>query len=274
MDLCVTKNVPQDRLKPFVKWVGGKRGVLPELLKRIPAHFDRYYEPFVGGGALFFELLPQKACISDLNSELIAAYESIKNTPQVLMDLLDEHYNNHSEEYFYHLRGQTKFASLDEVAARFIYLNKTCYNGLYRVNKQGKFNSPFGKYIKGKFSLYDAANLIAVSNYLKGVEISCQSYEKIKPQKEDFVYFDPPYYSVYTQYTDKNFCREDQEQLAQFVNDLSQREVKVMLSNSNTDFIKTLYKNYNISIISAPRSVNCKGNNRTGQEVIITNYDS
>lgn len=260
--------------KPFVKWVGGKRGIIKELTSRLPREFNRYYEPFIGGGALLFALMPINSFISDMNQELITTYLVIKNNYKDLIKVLNQHASQHSEEYFYKVRANESFTSAVEIAGRFIYLNKSCFNGLYRVNQKGKFNSPFGKVPKEKLSLYDENNLQQLHNFLQNVDIKVQSFEKIKPDKADFVYLDPPYHQVFTQYTDKDFGHDDQVALADFVNELSNNGVYVMLSNSDTDLIRDLYSNFNVEIIDAPRSINCKGNNRTGKEVVITNYET
>lgn len=172
------------------------------------------------------------------------------------------------------MRENDSFTSDAEIAGRFIYLNKTGYNGLYRVNRQGKFNVPSGKYTKEKINLYDRYNLELLHQYLQNVDIKVQSFENINPSKGDFVYFDPPYHKVFTQYTDKNFRHDDQIALANFVHELSNNGIFLMLSNSDTDLIRDLYSNFNIEVIDAPRFINCKGNNRTGKEVVITNYDT
>lgn len=260
--------------KPFVKWVGGKRSIIKELTSRMPENYNRYFEPFIGGGALLFETNPKEAFISDMNQELIMTYLLMKNGYDKLLPLLDKHIANHSEEYYYQVRENDSLDTAEEIAARFIYLNKSGFNGLYRVNKKGKFNSPFGKVPKEKLTLYDKDNVKALHEFLQNVDIKVQSFENIKPEKDDFVYFDPPYHKVFTQYTDKDFGHDDQVALANLAHSLSNKGVFVMLSNSDTDLIRDLYSDFKIEVINASRSINCKANNRTGKEVVITNYEA
>ena len=272
--------------KPFVKWAGGKRQILDKLKKYIPEEFNTYYEPFVGGGALLFDLIPKKAIINDSNKELMNVYKVLSNYELFikLCKELNTHERRHNEEYYYKIRDldrdSKKFDKLLDYqkAARTIYLNKSCFNGLYRVNSKGLFNVPFNK--KEKVSTYDAENLLLIHTYLTNNDIKILSIdfeECVKECKEnDFVYFDPPYDTInnsFTSYTEEGFDRKEQERLASIFKELDKKGVKVMLSNHNTDFIKELYEGYNFHVITAKRNINSKGNKRGSvEEIIITNY--
>ncbi len=276
------------RVNPVLKWAGGKTQLLPEINKRLPKQFNTYYEPFLGGGALLFSLLPSSAVINDLNSELMNVYKCIKHDTQFirLLKELDQHQSLHSKSYYYLIRDMDcspyyKNWRDYERAARTIYLNKTCFNGLYRVNKKGHFNTPIGteKYKK----LYDLDNITNMHEYLKNnnVKILCGSYSSaVKDAKAgDFVYFDPPYDyqdgDGFTSYTTDGFTKENQVELFNLFKELSDKGVYVMLSNNNTDFIRDLYKDYNIGVIYAKRAINHKGDGRGAvEEVIITNYSN
>ncbi|EDP75067.1 DNA adenine methylase [Hydrogenivirga sp. 128-5-R1-1] len=266
--------------KPFVKWAGGKRQLLEVLLKNVPARFNTYIEPFVGGGALLFALLPDRAIIGDANCELINAYSVIKDNVEELITSLERHRND--EDYYYEIRNlDPSTLSPVERASRFIYLNKTCYNGLYRENSKGMFNVPFGRYKNPK--ILDRDNLRAVSEFLNSsnVLILCQDYrETCKLAGEgDFVYLDPPYHPLsrtasFTKYSRNDFSEEDQERLAEVFRELDRKGCYVMLSNSNTEFIKSLYRGYYIQELEASRAINCKGDGRRRRkiELLIKNY--
>lgn len=275
--------------KPFVKWAGGKRGLLKQILPLIPKEFNNYYEPFVGGGALFFELFSKgllqnkKVVISDINSELINSYNIIKNKPSELIYILKEYKKNHSKEFYYKVREldrKDNYSNLPDVekAARFIYLNKTCFNGLYRVNKKGFFNTPIGRYKNPNIA--DEETILNASEALQNAIIKEQSFEKVleSAQKEDFVYFDPPYYplnetSNFTSYDSNTFLENEQIKLYEVFDNLAKKEVFVLESNSDTPFIKELYKNYEINTIQANRFINSKANKR-GKigEVLIRSF--
>lgn len=264
---------------PFVKWVGGKRSIIDALKLRMPPEFNAYWEPFVGGGALFFELRSRltEAHISDTNFELIMAYKVIQKEPEPLITRLKAYAAQHNEENYYKTRGEHEQTDPIEIAARFIYLNKTGYNGLYRVNSKGQFNVPFGRYTNPGIAQED--NIRAVHKALEGVDIKWGGFETIKPQPGDFAYFDPPYHPTdktsFTAYSKSGFSEKDQERLRDFVLELHKRGVKVMVSNSDTKFIRDLYKSkvFTISTVQAPRLVNCKPNKRNAvSEVVITNY--
>ncbi len=266
--------------RPFVKWAGGKRQLIKFLRDHVPKTFNRYIEPFVGGGALLFELLPKTAIINDINQELINAYLVIKDHVEELIESLKRHKN--SADYYYKMRStDPKSLNAIERASRFIYLNKTAYNGLYRENLKGEFNVPFGRYKNPK--ILDEENLRAVSKYLNSanVEIHNLDYKQVcsKAQKGDFVYLDPPYYplsktSSFTQYCRYGFTERDQVELAEVFRELDRRGCYLVLSNSNTDFIKRLYRGYNIIEVSARRSINSKGDGRKKQniELVIKNF--
>ena len=272
--------------KPFVKWAGGKRQIMDKLMKYVPYEFDTYYEPFVGGGALLFELSPKKAVINDSNKELMNVYEVLCDEIKFkqMCKNLNSYEREHSEEFYYELRNKDRnkntFNRLSDYtrAARTIYLNKACFNGLYRVNSKNEFNVPFGK--KTKVNTYEGSNLITVSNYLTMNDIKILSIdfeEAVKDAKKgDFVYFDPPYDSdtnTFNSYTEDGFGKEEQRRLAKVFKALDEKGVYVMLSNHNTTLINELYSGYNIHVIEAKRNINSNGNKRGKvEEVIITNY--
>ena len=266
---------------PIVKWVGGKRQLMPELLKNLPKSFERYFEPFVGGGALFFNLQPDNAYISDMNEELINLYQVVKNDVTALIEDLSKHEN--SKEYFLNVRELDKFDDYKNLspvkrASRFIYLNRTCFNGLYRVNARGEFNVPFGSYKNPR--IVEDNNLFNVSNLLKRTEIKCADFSDVVgfTKSGDFVYFDPPYVplnltSNFTSYTKDGFGLEQQEKLKKVCDELNARGVTFMLSNSDTDFIKELYSDYDLNIVYASRQVNSKASGRGKiTEVLVKNY--
>src|SRR5574344_1753051 len=242
--------------KPFVKWAGGKRQIIDKLKEYAPIEFNTYYEPFVGGGALLFELSPKTAVINDYNKELINVYECVR----------DENKFNKTADY--------------KRAARTIYLNKACFNGLYRVNSKNEFNVPFGK--KLKVNTYDGQNLGIIHSYFNFNDVKMLSVdfeEAVKDAKKgDFVYFDPPYDSdtdTFTSYTEDGFGKEEQKRLAKVFKELSDRGCYVMLSNHNTKLINELYKDFNIHVIEAKRNINANGKKRGKvEEVIITNFEN
>lgn len=273
--------------KPFVKWAGGKRQILDKLIKYVPEDFNTYYEPFVGGGALFFELSPKNAVINDSNEELINVFRCIKDEEKLtkMSNELNHHEANHSEEYYYKIRNidrdKNKFNRLSDYkrAARTIYLNKACFNGLYRVNSKGEFNVPFGK--KLKVNTYEGQNIGIIHAYLNFNNIKILSIdfeEAVKDAKEgDFIYFDPPYdsdTSTFNSYTEDGFSKDEQIRLSNVFKNLSDRGCYVMLSNHNTVLINELYKDFYIHKITAKRNINSNGKKRGNvEEVIITNYE-
>lgn len=274
------------KAKPFVKWAGGKRQILDKLKSHIPEEYNTYFEPFVGGGALLFDLAPKNAVINDSNEELMNAFNVLCNDKKYskMCKYLNKFERKHNEEFYYEIRNidrnKKKFNKLNDCkrAARTIYLNKACFNGLYRVNSKGEFNVPFGK--KTKVNTYDGENLLNVHSYLtlNNVNILCADFEDaVSFAKEgDFVYFDPPYDSdttTFNSYTEDGFNKDEQRRLAKVFKELDKLGVKVMLSNHNTILIKELYKDYNFHIIEAKRSINSNGKKRGKvEEVIITNY--
>lgn len=273
--------------KPFVKWVGGKRQLLkqfrelglypPELFN--PAT-NTYYEPFVGGGAVFFDLLPESAELSDLNNELVVTYNVIKNNIDELIASLKKHI--YDKEYYLEVRARNIEDLSDvEIASRFIFLNRTGFNGLYRVNKKGQFNVPFGRY--NNPVICDEENLRRVSKELQDVTIKHQDYKAIlkKAKLGDFIYFDPPYYPInrtssFTAYTSENFLEKEQTELRDCFAELHKRGCFVMLSNSDTPYINELYagiKGVTVHKITAGRAINSKGSGRGKiTEVVVTNY--
>lgn len=272
--------------KPFVKWAGGKRQIMKDIKKYIPDNYSTYYEPFVGGGAVFFELAPKKAVLNDYNKELMNVFECIKDEIRFekMCNELNHHEANHSEEYYYKIRDldrdKKKFNKLVDYkrAARTIYLNKACFNGLYRVNSKNEFNVPYGK--KEKVNTYEGQNLGIVHCILNFNDIELQSTdfeEAVKNAKKgDFIYFDPPYdsdTSTFNSYTEDGFGKEEQVRLFELFEKLDKKGCYIMLSNHNTKLIRDLYKNYNINVIKAKRNINANGKKRGNvEEVLITNY--
>ena len=270
---------------PVLKWVGGKRQLMSEIEKLIPKNYGKYYEPFIGGGAVLFELQPSKAVINDINGELINLYNVIKDDVESLINDLKKHKND--QEYFYKIRELDRkkdyYDRLSNVekASRIIYLNKTCYNGLFRVNRAGEFNTPFGKYKNP--NIVDEVTLRAVNKYFNKADITILNgdfEESLKGiRKGAFVYLDPPYDPIsdssnFTGYNKGGFNKEEQIRLKELCDKLDKKGVKFLLSNSCTDFIKDLYKDYNINIVKAKRAINSKGNLRGEvDEVLVRNYE-
>lgn len=270
--------------RPFLKWAGGKRQLLPILTSFIPKKYDTYYEPFVGAGAVLFALQPEKAVINDNNKDLINCYIVIRdNLDELITDL--EKYKN-EEECFYRIRDLDRNESFFDMspiekASRTIYLNKTCYNGLFRVNSQGHFNVPFGKYKNPKF--VDVEVLKSIQQYLikNSVTIlNCDFEEAVKDAKKgDFIYFDPPYHPIsktssFTGYSVNGFGEAEQVRLQKVFKELDKRGCFVMLSNSSTDLIKKLYSNFNLKTIQANRNINSKATGRGKiDEILVLNYD-
>ena len=275
--------------KPFVKWAGGRRQLIPKLLKYVPKSFNNYFEPFVGGGALFFELYNlgilknKKVYLFDINEELINAYKVIRDYPNELIEKLKEFKAKHNKEFYYQIRELDRnedYTNLDNItkAARFIYLNRTCFNGLYRVNKKGYFNVPMGNYKNPQ--IVNEENILAVSIALQNTIIKHYDYKEVLQyaQKNDFIYFDPPYYpltdtSNFTSYTQDDFLEKEQTELFETFKFLANKECFVLESNSDTDFINNLYKEFTIEKVLANRAMNSNGNKRGKiTEVLIRNY--
>lgn len=271
----------QQETYPIVKWVGGKRQLMFELLKNMPENYNRYFEPFIGGGALFFELQPDNAYISDLNEELINLYKVVRDNVEELITDLQKH--DISKEYFIEIRNidrteEYKNWSNVKKASRFIYLNRTCFNGMYRVNSKGEFNVPFGHYKNPR--ILDENNLINCSNLLQRTEIRHADFSEIlkKVKKGDFVYFDPPYVplsetSSFTSYTKDGFDLDMQFKLRDVCDELDSMGVKFLLSNSDTKLVNELYENYNIKKVFASRQINANADGRGKiTEVLVRNY--
>lgn len=267
-----------NELKPFVKWAGGKSQLLNELLKHTPKIFNNYLEPFIGGGALLFKLKPNSAIINDLNQELINCYNVIKFNPEDLISDLQNYKNE--KEFYYKIRtiNSLKLNSIER-ASRFIYLNKTCFNGLWRVNKDNQFNTPFGNYKNP--NIVNEELLFSISDYLKSVDIFSLDFQEflLKYAKEgDFIYLDPPYvpiseYSDFNRYTKESFNLIDQKRLAKVFITLDKKGCNLLLSNSYSKLVLDLYSNFNINIVNARRSINKDPNGRGYiKEILVNNY--
>ncbi|MEM3065429.1 MAG: DNA adenine methylase [Candidatus Nitrosotenuis sp.] len=282
-----TRQILSVEPKPFVKWAGGKRQLLPVIERHVPAEFGCYYEPFLGGGAVMFHLLSKnpgiKCKVSDLNSDLILAYITIRDRVEELVGSLENHaknYHKNPDSYYYQVRDSDPTDQIEKVS-RLLFLNRTCFNGLYRVNSKGKFNVPLGRYSNP--NIVNEENLYAVSHALqsKKIMISCRDFAAVlqDAKKGDFVYFDPPYQPVsrtanFTSYTNRNFTYEDLEKLVEVSEKLADRGCNVLHSNSNSKEVRKLFsKEWKIVEISANRAINSDSTKRTGQmELLIKNY--
>lgn len=271
-------------VQPFLKWAGGKRQLLGDIEKYIPKKISTYYEPFLGGGAVLFYLQPKKAVVNDCNEELMNVYTVVRDNVGELIEELKKHKNE--SDYFYAIRKldrQPDYSQMSDIkkASRIIYLNKTCYNGLFRVNKNGEFNAPFGRY-KNPNIVNDIV-LRAVSKYLKGNDIRILNTDfenAVKGARRGaFVYFDPPYYPIsdsanFTGYTLDGFDREDHIRLKKLCDNLNGRGIKFLLSNSSAPFILDLYKDYKIDFVEANRSINSNAAKRGEvKEILVRNYE-
>lgn len=270
---------------PVLKWVGGKRQIITQISKHVPTRFSTYYEPFLGGGAVLFDLQPKKAIVNDINVELINLYEVIKTNVDELIEDLMQHRND--ENYFYSLRemdrNDVEYFNLSPVqrASRLMFLNKTCYNGLFRVNRAGQFNTPFGNYKNP--TIVNEITLKSVSKYFNSANITftANDFEETlaNARKGSFVYLDPPYDPVsdtssFTGYNEGGFDRNEQIRLKLTCDILNQKGVKFLLSNSSTEFIKELYRDYTIEIIQAKRAINSRGDKRGEiDEVLVKNFE-
>ncbi len=274
--------------RPFVKWAGGKRQLIPILNQHLPENFDSFFEPFLGGGAMLFNIIrknPNQKCqISDLNSDLILTYVTIRDKVEELIPSLKNHSKNYfknSKSYYYKIRDSEPKNQVEK-ASRLIFLNRTCFNGLYRVNSKGKFNVPLGRYTNP--NIVNETNLRTVSHFLKSknIIISCSDFSSIlkDAHKGDFVYFDPPYQPVsstanFTSYTNRNFTFDDLERLAVLCQKLDSKGCKFMLSNSNSEEVLEIFSksNWKIFEIEANRTINSDSRKRTGHsELLIKNY--
>jgi DNA adenine methylase len=269
-------------MKPFLRWAGGKTHLIDKLLKFVPYDFaDRTYrEPFLGGGAMFFALCPPQAILSDLNSDLINCYKMIRKYPGLVSRYLSGYSERHSAAFYYEIREQyniSKSSLSVEQAARFIYLNKASFNGIFRVNKNGKYNVPFGK--RTNLALPSLDQLVSFSNILKNAELFASSFEEIlnDAQEGDFVYLDPPYppldgTSYFTHYTKERFGENDQLKLFEVACYLRRRHCLVMISNADILKIRKYFKNWNMSTLPATRWITCKAKKFKVNELVITNY--
>ncbi|EHG14933.1 DNA adenine methylase [Streptococcus constellatus] len=273
-------------LQPFTKWTGGKRQLLGDLRSYMPENYNRYFEPFVGGGALFFDLAPEQAVINDFNEELINAYRQIKDKPVDLIDLLLGHKENNSKDYYLELRAADRdgrLASMTDVerAARILYMLRVDFNGLYRVNSKNQFNVPYGRYKNPK--IVDVDLIHQISGYLNENDIEILQTDFADAvagaQTGDFVYFDPPYIplnetSSFTSYTHEGFSYEEQVRLRDTFKELTDRGVYVMLSNSSSPLVEELYQDFNVHFVEAQRTNGAKSSSRGKiSEIIVTNYD-
>jgi len=273
-------------VQPFLKWAGGKRQLLPAIKKYIPQRFTQYYEPFVGAGAVLFSLQPAKSIINDTNSELINCYKVIKDYPDELLKVCQEHERNNSKDYYYQLRSkdrQSSFKQLPSVerAARIIYLNKTCFNGLFRVNSKGQFNVPYGNYTNPVIADPDLIHAVSAFLNQRSVRV-CEgdfALSLLTARKGAFIYFDPPYHPIsdtssFTGYTINGFGESEQQRLKELCDKLSDRGCNVLVSNSNAPFIRELYNDsrYKIVEVNASRAINSVSSKRGKiRELLIYN---
>ncbi|MGZ3599600.1 MAG: DNA adenine methylase [Ktedonobacterales bacterium] len=277
---------PNPLARPFLKWAGGKRQLLSALLAHRPKEMGTYYEPFLGGGAVLLALQPTRAIVNDTNAELITCYEVVRDNVEDLIALLNDHKARNSEDYYYEIRDWDRDSSYFERppverAARIIYLNKTCYNGLFRVNAQGQFNVPYGRYASPTIG-HDSV-LRAVSHYLSTNDVQFRNVDFAQAthdaQAGDFIYFDPPYDPVsstasFTGYDVNGFAKDEQRRLRDHIDELTLRGCKVMLSNAYTPFIVDLYQAYDCLRVEATRAINSNGKRRGKvAEILVMNYD-
>ncbi|MBP8807061.1 MAG: DNA adenine methylase [Kofleriaceae bacterium] len=263
---------------PIIKWVGGKTKLLPELATRLPQGYRRYYEPFAGGAALFFHLGPTAAVLSDRNADLIGMYRAVAADPDGVLRRLALHRDAHGTEHYYQTRARwndraVSWSVLDR-AATFIYLNRTCFNGLWRVNKGGGFNVPMGRYKNP--AIYDAETIGRASAVLRGATLLCGDYRDAVADAGpgDLVYFDPPYDPVtttanFTAYTGDGFSRDDQATLANTVRELAERGCAVVLSNSDTPLIRSLYRGLRVDRVKCPRAINSDPTRRGDVDEVV-----
>ncbi len=269
-----TKLLNKPQAHPFVKWAGGKRSLIPILSVLLPNKFKDYYEPFVGGGSVFFSLAHciHKAYLSDLNQVLMYTYQIVQQKPHHLINALKKHQSNHSKKYYEQIRDQYGFQSKSiDLAATFIYLNKTCFNGLYRVNRSGKFNVPIGSY--NNPMICNEANLLNASRVLKKATLKSQSFEAIHPQAQDLIYCDPPYDETFTSYTQNGFNSASQEKLKNYCDEWRKLGAYVVISNNDTPLIRELYRGYRFIRVEMTRNINRDGSKRNKvPELLILGY--
>ncbi|MCA9674351.1 MAG: DNA adenine methylase [Myxococcales bacterium] len=263
---------------PIVKWVGGKSRLLAQLLPRLPETYGRYYEPFAGGAAMFFRLAPEAAVLNDFNADLVATYRAIAGDTDAVIRRLELHRKHHAEKHYYEVRARWNDRSVSwspvDRAAAFIYLNKTCYNGLWRVNRSGGFNVPMGRYVDPPICVPDA--LHAAGAVLARAELRSGDYRAAVADAGpgDFVYFDPPYDPVaptanFTSYTRDAFGPDDQRALAGLARELVERGCRVMLSNSDTPFIRSLYRGFRVDRVQCARAINCNAAKRGDVDEVV-----
>jgi DNA adenine methylase len=273
------------KVAPFVKWAGGKRQLLPQIEERMPEKYNNYIEPFVGGGAVVFGLLPENALINDINEALINAYRQICNEPDMFLKVInkfDQEMWEDGKKYYYSLRehynDKLMKAEYDvELAALFVFINKHCFNGLYRVNGKGLFNVPYNN---SRRSSVDESLIMEVSEYLQGITIMNGDFQEISAsaKKGDFIFLDSPYAPLnptsFESYTKEGFDIESHRRLSKFYDELTAKGCYCMLTNHNTELINELYgnKGYKIDVVSVKRMINSDASNRVGEEVIICNY--
>jgi DNA adenine methylase len=259
--------------RPFLKWAGGKRSILPELTARMPKEYNAYCEPFLGGGALFFSTQPERAILSDVNFPLVLTFLAVRDDVDALIANLKIHESKHGKEYYLRARKRLGIeGDATKVAALLIYLNKTCYNGLFRVNKEGIFNVPIGSYDEP--TILDEENLRAASKALKNAEIKQHEFSQVKVERGNFYYLDPPYHKTFDGYDSSRFGEADHKRLAAFCRELDKAGCFFMVSNSDNSFVRTLYHGFKIECVMASRFVSCKPHQRGKEnELIIRNYE-
>lgn len=284
----IARGAPTHEAQPFLKWAGGKAQLLKQFEPFFPPSIRSYSEPFLGGGAVFFHLKARfpkmRAALRDNNAELINCYQVVRDEVVELMHRLDYHlqeFRAQGEPYYYQVRGQHKLRGPVERASRMIFLNKTCYNGLWRVNGRGQFNVPIGSYRPEKVSLYDRSNLLAASRGLQNVDLAVQDFRQTlaAAQTDEFVYIDPPYHPLsrtanFTSYTQEEFGQAEQKRLAELFAEAAGRGAKLMLSNSDTPLTRQLYAGFNLQTVQARRAVNCDAAKRGRiSELVVLSYN-
>lgn len=278
----------EKKVEPIIKWAGGKRKLIKDIIPFIPKKIDRYFEPFLGGGSLLFFLTPYKATINDLNNELMNFYEVVKLYPKELIDKLKEFKEKDNEEFYYEVRRKKEILTGNEVenkvyqATRFLYLNKRGFNGLYRVNKKGEFNVPYGK--SKNTDIVNESKIIKMSNYFNNNDITFYSkdYKEVvkEAKKGDFIYFDPPYLPIsptssFISYTSSGFSLNDQKELVEVCKDLKKKGVNFILSNSYSDVTLNLYKDFDVHVVSTRRQISSKSSSRkVVKEILVVSTDN
>lgn len=277
------KDVSNKLPKPFLRWAGGKNRSIPFLRSHLPRSFssaNRYFEPFLGAGSLFFSLTPRRAKLSDINKDLIECYQALKQRPDLVSRYLHQHLTKTCEAYYYQMRHKYNYSKPSIYrAALFIYLNKTCFNGIWRVNKKGEFNVPYGH--QDHPALPSKEELLKVSIALANAELEQKDYKDViaEVKKGDFVYLDPPYpplnnTSNFTHYTKEGFTKEDHKEVVLFAKELANKGCYVLVSNSDTEYIRSLYENdFNIFELEVMRLIRADGKRYKVKEIAVTNYD-